>query len=384
MKLSTSIKPIKLYTILGARPQFIKARALSATLKQNPYIHSPHATYQLQEFYIHTNQHNQANMSMDFFKELHLDSPTHTLPKAPNHLSRLEHVGFMFAKLKIICTQERPDLILVYGDTNSTLAGSLIAHFLKIPLIHIEAGLRSFNFNMPEEYNRIATDKLSTLLFCPTKQAYHAFKPKPHQKLYFSGDVMLDNVLFYQNHVHPPQGFSAKNFFFATLHRASNIDNPHCLRAIISALEELAQQIPVFLALHPRTAIALEKYNLSLKYTHILPPLSYLETLYMLKHARLVLTDSGGLQKEAYFCKTPVLILREESEYQALIEEGAGVLVGHDRARIIQMAVQSLKEQPKLSFASMHSFGEGHSASLILQAIKEHVCYLESLVLEDL
>lgn len=371
---------------MGARPQFIKAGPLHRAILNDPCLDFNKATAQLQEHFIHTNQHSSASMSTAFFDELDLLPPLHTLSQAPPHLSHLKHIAFMFKQLKEFCTKKPPDYILVYGDTNSTLAGALSAHALNIPLIHIEAGLRSANLDMPEERNRILTDQLSTLLFCPTKSAYETLQKNhaPWQKIYFSGDVMLDNVCFYAKQSHPPRHpfFQKKKpFIFATVHRASNIDNPENLQAIIQALEYLAKQIPLFLALHPRTQKALEKQRISFKSVLILPPLSYLESLYMLKNAHLVLTDSGGLQKEACFLGTRVLIFREQSEYPELVESGHATLVGASVELILSKAREILaKEQPKLSFANIDHFGKGESALNILQAIKEHACCLELLV----
>ncbi|WP_104641651.1 non-hydrolyzing UDP-N-acetylglucosamine 2-epimerase, partial [Helicobacter bizzozeronii] len=306
----------------------------------------------------------------------------HTLPQAPPNLTPLKHIAFMFAQLKEFCQIQRPDYILVYGDTNSTLAGALCAYSLKIPLIHIEAGLRSGDLSMPEERNRILTDQLSTLLFCPTPSAYACLKQEQHlgQKIYFSGDVMLDNVRFFAPKAHPPKPPfepSKKPFIFATWHRASNIDNQNNLQNIFKALEYLAQNMPLFLALHPRTQNALAQCGLSFKNVSLLPPLSYLETLYMLTHARLVLTDSGGLQKEACFLGTPVLVMRENSEYPELLEGGGAILVG-THADLITRKAQELLTKGQVSFANIDHFGKGASALHILQAIKEHACYLGS------
>ncbi len=321
-------------------------------------------------------------MSDAFFKELDLPPPLHTLPQASPNLTPLKHIAFMFAKLKEFCQIQRPDYIVVYGDTNSTLAGALCAHSLKIPLIHIEAGLRSGDLSMPEERNRILTDQLSTLLFCPTPSAYACLKQeqRPGQKIYHSGDVMLDNVGYFAPKAYPPKAPfepTKKPFIFATLHRAGNIDNKDNLQSILNALECLAQNMPLFLALHPRTQRALTQYGLSFKNVSLLPPLSYLETLYMLTHARLVLTDSGGLQKEACFLETPVLVMRENSEYPELLEMGGAILVGA-HADLITSKAQELLTKGQASFANMNHFGKGASALHILQAIKEHACYLGS------
>ncbi|PAF45259.1 UDP-N-acetylglucosamine 2-epimerase [Helicobacter sp. 11S02596-1] len=345
---------MKILTILGARPQFIKAACLNRAFKHYPNI---------TETIAHTAQHHDKNLNTIFFEELHLTPPAYQLPP-PIGGNRLQTIARMQNALETILRTHQPDATLVYGDTNSTLAGALVSHQLNIPIIHIEAGLRSYNFDMPEEKNRITTDKLATLLFCPTELAKNNLlnegltESKCH--IIVSGDIMKDNARYYAPYAKKPPIPIKQNFVLATLHRAQNTDDLKRLHVILEALETIGGKTQVIFPMHPRTAgkfrndgpgdgfenasefentDGFENKKLQKShYKHITfaPPLSYLQTLWLLQHAQAVLTDSGGLQKEAYFFNKPCLILREESEYEELIKAGCAVLMGADKEKIIE------------------------------------------------
>ncbi len=355
---------------MGARPQLIKACALNRFFKSSK---------DFKEDLIHTNQHYDKELSTIFFEELNL-KPTIILKRPTQKLKRLHSIAFMFKELISILKQKKYDYVLVYGDTNSTLAAALAAKFLNIKLVHIEAGLRSFDFSMPEERNRIATDKMSTLLFAPTQAAMCNLKNENFEKsrYFLSHDIMIDNAIYFKDKTKKPLLLPKKPYAFVTIHRQNNTDNINFLLEILNALEEIANSfMSVFLPLHPRTKLALKKANYSFKTSKIIfnKPLSYLETLHALKHAHIVLTDSGGLQKEAYFFNKLCLVLRDTSEYVELIEKKYAKLVGHSKEKIIQ-SFANMQEDKRLIFEP-YFYGNGKSAEKIANLLKEFACSLQ-------
>ncbi|AKH63214.1 MULTISPECIES: non-hydrolyzing UDP-N-acetylglucosamine 2-epimerase [Photorhabdus] len=320
----------KIITVLGARPQFIKASPVSRALQNHN---------KLEEIIIHTGQHFDTNMSDIFFNQLKIPKPDYTLNIHGG--SHGEMTGKMLIEIEKVLITEKPDAVMVYGDTNSTLAGALSASKLHIPVIHIEAGLRSFNMNMPEEINRILTDNVSSILFCPTETAINNLqregfcsKPVNIKKV---GDVMEDAALYFSRMAKKPDELiPTQHFILTTLHRAENTDNQKRLTEIVDALNYIHKTIyPVVLPLHPRTKKMLEKYHLHLD-VHLIEPVGYLEMLWLLKNTDLVITDSGGLQKEAFFFRKPCVTVRDQTEWVELIETGVNKLSDAENKKIIQ------------------------------------------------
>jgi UDP-GlcNAc3NAcA epimerase len=353
----------KIMTVIGARPQFIKAAAVSRVLRQHPE--------QVQEKIIHTGQHFDENMSEIFFTEMDIPKPDFNL-----NIHGLHHgamTGRMLEGIESILMTEKPDFLLIYGDTNSTLAGALAAHKLHIPVAHVEAGLRSFNNLMPEESNRIIADRLSKFLFCPTDQAIANLKKEGFDyfdcELLKVGDVMYDAALFYQSQAENKSQIAKKiaqsPFLLATIHRQENTDDEKRIRSIFSALNDIHSETPIILPLHPRTQKKLKDFQIKTT-VHVIDPVGYFDMLYFLKNCQMVLTDSGGLQKEAYFFEKPCLTLRDETEWVELIQVGANKLVGADQKKITQTYHEfkkfSLKQWPKL-------YGEGQAAQIMLKAL---------------
>lgn len=323
---------MKILTVIGARPQFIKASVVSAAIKR---------TQGLTEEIIHTGQHFDANMSNIFFDQLGIPKPHYQLDI--NSGSHGSMTGRMLEAIEKICLDSKPDRLMVYGDTNSTLAGALAASKLHIPIAHIEAGLRSFNMRMPEEINRILTDQVSDILFCPTETAVknlknEGFESKPVQVLNV-GDVMQDSSIFFaekalKGEIHKTVPNS--DFIVATLHRAENTDDPVRLKAIVDALNYIHHNIlPVVLPLHPRTQKVVKSLGLKLEML-VLEPVGYLEMILLLKHCNAVVSDSGGVQKEAFFFKKPCITMRDQTEWVELIKNGVNVLAGADTQKIIE------------------------------------------------
>ncbi len=320
---------MKILTIVGARPQFIKAGVVSQAISREP---------SLNEVIVHTGQHYDPNMSDIFFGQLGLPRPDYALG-----ISQGSHgvmTGRMLAEIEAVIDSEQPDRVLVYGDTNSTLAGALAAAKLRVPVAHVEAGLRSYNMDMPEEINRLLTDQLSDMLFCPTAAAVtnlykEGFRDRPAAILNV-GDVMMDSALLFADRATKPAGIDSRSpFVLATVHRAENTDNRARLTAITDALGELhASGYTVVLPLHPRTRGALRRFDLSLKVCTI-EPVGYLEMIWLLQHCDLVLTDSGGVQKEAFFFRKPCVTMRDETEWVELVQAGANQLAGADADRIV-------------------------------------------------
>lgn len=350
----------KIVTILGARPQFIKGAVLSREIA---------ACNNIEEVIIHTGQHYDSNMSAVFFEEMEIPTPAYHLNI--NGLSHGAMTGQMLEEIEKILISENPDAVVVFGDTNSTLAGALAAKKLGIKLVHIEAGLRSFNMQMPEEINRILTDRISDLLLCPTQQAIDNLALEGYNNIVNSvvnsGDIMKDAVNYYSR-------FSAKKstllatlgltntpFVLATIHRQENTDDLSKLKAIFKGLEEIAKNEKVIMPLHPRTKAILEKHQLHYNITFI-APVGYFDMMELLKHCTVVVTDSGGLQKEAFFHQKHCIIARSETEWVELVKHNFACIVGNDTEKI-QEAYHSFKT--KKSDFSMNLFGENIGATIV-------------------
>lgn len=348
---------MKLFTVIGARPQFIKAATVSRALA----AHYPDS----REILVHTGQHYDANMSDVFFDELDIPRPGHHLGIGGG--SHGQNTGRMLEKLDALMIQEKPDWVLVYGDTDSTLAGALAAAKLHIPVAHVEAGLRSFNRRMPEEINRVLTDHVADLLFAPTQLALRNLQKEgiADSKIHVVGDVMYDAALYYRPLARKPAWFDALRvgeFALCTIHRAENTDDPERMRGILAGLAE--SPLPVVLPLHPRTRKQLAQFHLNLPNTiRVVDPVGYLEMVWLESHCRLVVTDSGGVQKEAYFHGKPCVTLRDETEWVELVELGANVLVGADRARI-RAAVMGCESM--ICGSRDVLYGQGNSAMQLL------------------
>ena len=334
---------MKILTVVGARPQFIKAAVVSRALQglNNKFERN---TAVIQEVIVHTGQHYDNYMSEIFFEEMQIPLPAYHLGLGGGTHGAM--TGKMLAGLEEVFYKEKPDVVLVYGDTNSTLAGALAAVKLHIPVAHVEAGLRSFNMQMPEEINRILTDRVSRWLFCPTEKAVQNLKNEgvgewPGVQVHYVGDVMFDAALFYREQAVPGPllkkilSQNKDGFYLATVHRQENTDDPQRLRNIIDALEEIAVRLPVILPLHPRTRKHLLKMGLKLQRVRTIEPVGYLDMICLLHGCKAVFTDSGGVQKEAYFFQKPCITLREETEWVELVEHGYNCLVGADKEKII-------------------------------------------------
>lgn len=378
----------KIMTIIGARPQIIKAAAISRAFS-NEFAN------QVEELIVHTGQHYDENMSAVFFDELGIPKPFAQLSIGSS--SHGAQTGAMLQELELLMQQHQPNAVIVYGDTNSTLAGSLAASKLGIPVVHIEAGLRSFNKSMPEEINRIMTDHVSTLLYSPTKQGIdnlvkEGFSTetagKAHidsPKLYHCGDIMYDNSLYFsalaqeRSTILNTIDCSGKSFILATVHRNTNTDIPERLIAIFEGLLAIAEehQLDVIIPLHPRTKKYLEQTAQSFSeqltdslFIHIIEPVGFLDMIRLEQDAVLVVTDSGGVQKEAYFFKKPCIVLREETEWVELVETGAAKLVGADKSQLIKAATTFLKNPPTV-FPAI--FGDGKAATFICQSLVDEL-----------
>ena len=322
----------KIVTVLGARPQFVKAAVLSRII--NKYS-------EIEEVIIHTGQHFDANMSQIFFDEMEIPPPKYNL-----NIHGLQHGAMtaqMLEKIEEILLIEKPDAVVVYGDTNSTLAGALAAKKLHLKVVHIEAGLRSFNMKMPEEINRIITDRLSDLLLCPTETAITNLTKEGfdnfNAKVVKTGDIMKDAVCFYsqksleKSTIIKRLELIPEQFVLATIHRPENTDHSYNLNSIFKGLETIAKEMKVVLPIHPRTRNILEKNQTNFNISFI-DPVGYFDMLALLKHCKLVVTDSGGLQKEAYFNQKYCIIAREETEWIELVQNGLAKIVGSDSQKL--------------------------------------------------
>lgn len=363
-------KAVPLVSIVGARPQFIKAATVSRAIAA---YNEAHAGTTLKEKLVHTGQHYDDNMSEVFFTELEIPRPAYNLGIGSG--SHGEQTGRMLERIEQVLLNEKPDLVLVYGDTNSTLTGALAAAKLHIPVAHVEAGLRSFVRTMPEEINRVLTDHISDLLFCPTPTAVANLAREGIDKgVHHVGDVMYDSTLFYSRKVASLEGdtlrrfgISPKSFYLATVHRAENTDNRERLAGVLGALDEIATEAcPVVVPLHPRTVKCVHQYGLhTSNAVRILDPVSYLEMVTLEKNARRILTDSGGVQKEAYFLGVPCVTLRDETEWVETVEAGWNILAGSDTRAI----VAATGSPPPRAPTESGPYGNGHAAARICELL---------------
>jgi len=352
---------MRVLSIVGARPQFVKAAAMCRAIAAHPDI-----AHKI----IHTGQHYDARMSDVFFEELGIPAPDHHL--GVGSCTHAVQTGEMMKRLEPVLIAERPEWVLLYGDTNSTMAGALVAAKLEIPAAHIEAGLRSFNRRMPEEINRIVADRLSALLLCPTPVAIENLKKEGlGAQSVFTGDVMYDAFLIFRGIAEWRGGELASKwrvgeFALATIHRAENTDEPARLQAILAALENIAESIcPVVLPLHPRTRKVVEATGWQPRAITVTSPLSYFEMLLLEGRAQLILTDSGGVQKEAYFAEAPCVTLREETEWVETLENGCNVLAGADADRIVEAARNASQAGPWTAV-----YGDGNAGEKMIEALR--------------
>jgi UDP-GlcNAc3NAcA epimerase len=316
----------RIVSVVGARPQFVKAAVVSRALRDAGGA---------QEKLLHTGQHYDQEMSEVFFQELGIAAPDHHL--GIHGGSHGEMTGRMLAGIEGVLVAERPDLVVVYGDTNSTLAGALAAAKLNIPVAHVEAGLRSGNLRMPEEINRIVADRVSHWLLCPTAVAERNLRKEGVEpgRIHVVGDVMYDAVLHYARNARAPSTEVKGPYCVATVHRAENADDPRRLGSILQALERISEATPVILPLHPRTLKRMQEFGLEVRRVRIIEPLGYLGMIGLVRGAEGVLTDSGGLQKEAYFLRKPCITLRSETEWTELVDLGVNIIAGVESEAIL-------------------------------------------------
>lgn len=343
---------MKIVSIVGARPQFIKVAMIDKELAKHKHV---------RHIVIHTGQHYDTNMSEIFFKQMDIPKPAFNL-----NIHGLSHgamTGQMLQKLEPILMNIKPDMVLVYGDTNSTLAGALAAKKLNYRVAHIESGLRSFNMAMPEEINRMVVDRISNICFCPTKRMADSL---PQENGVVSGDIMLDALLHYSKEIKPsltlPKGL--KDFALCTIHREANLQI-EVLTKLVNAINKVNEIIPVVMPLHPRTQAVIASNALELKCKFI-NPVGYFDMLELTRHSKFVLTDSGGLQKEAYYFRKYCVVLREETEWVDLVENAQCVLVGCDEETILN-AAKNL-QQPIENYVP-NIYGNGNASKIIVDTI---------------
>ncbi len=367
---------LKIVTVVGARPQFVKAAVVSRAIEHQNQK-SGEDSNRIEEILVHTGQHYDHNMSDIFFDEMHIPRPKYHL--GVKDLSHGAMTGRMLEKIEEVFKKENPDVVMVYGDTNSTLAGALAATKLHLPVAHVEAGLRSFNRLMPEEINRVLTDHVSNVLFCPTKQAVKNLKkegiesdqpknnkiggkirnkcneiksdvPSKHARQMIQsppsailvGDVMLDAAMYYKNYSRKMKFEVPPEFVLVTIHRAENTDDPARLKSIFSALRKISHEMPVIIPLHPRSRPLVTSLKIPTDNLGIVDPVGYLNMVYLLERCTIVMTDSGGLQKEAYFFKKPCITLRDETEWVELVENDFNCIAGADDHKIYEGFKNSL------------------------------------------
>lgn len=357
---------VKIVSVVGARPQFIKGAIVSRALGSIPEIN---------EVTLHTGQHYDANLSQIFFTELGIARPAYNLKiGSGTHGSQ---TGQMLQGIEQVLLAERPDWVLVYGDTNSTLAGALAAAKLHVPLAHVEAGLRSFNRTMPEEINRILTDHASDLLFAPTDLSVRNLLHEGicDESIVLVGDVMYDATLYFGGRADRHSAIlerlklATKGYILATVHRAENTDSPDCLRAILEALSKVSIEMPVVFPVHPRTRGVLVKEDLAHlgERLRLMEPVGYFDMMMLERNARLVVTDSGGVQKEAFLFSVPCVTLRSETEWQELVESGWNRLAPPvDRDTVASTIQDALANTP---IRSANPYGDGHAAERIARSL---------------
>jgi len=335
----------KILSIVGARPQFIKLAPLSKLLRKSGH----------RDIILHTGQHYDENMNAIFFKELEIPEPDYNLGIGSG--CHGEQTGKMLMEIEKVLLREKPDLVIVYGDTNSTVAGALASSKLHLPLAHVEAGLRSFNKRMPEEINRIVADHLSDVLFCPTETAVKNLEKEGITKgVYLVGDIMFDALIHFskisekKSKILEKLNLKPKSYYLATVHRAENTDNCERIKNILTAFSKLDK--PVVFPIHPRTKKMVENFSLKhlLEKMQVIEPVGYLDMIKLEKNAKAILTDSGGVQKEAFWLKVPCITLRDETEWIETVKYGWNRIVGTDCERIIN-TVNSLGLGVDLNFS---------------------------------
>lgn len=356
----------KIVTILGARPQFVKAAVLSRIIQSKNEI---------EEVIVHTGQHFDENMSNVFFEEMQIPKPKYNLNI--NSLGHGAMTGKMLEGIEEVLLTEKPDAVVVYGDTNSTIAGSLAAKKLHIKVVHVEAGLRSYNMKMPEEINRILTDRISDLLSCPTQIAIENLKKEGFDNLPIKtiqhGDIMKDAVEYYSQYsankssIIREHNLESNNFVLATIHRQENTNEAKSLKCIFKALDTINLEQKVLLPLHPRTKLFLEKYSISTNIC-LINPVGYFDMLELLKHCSIVITDSGGLQKEAFFNKKNCVIVREETEWLELVENGFAKIAGSNTDKITESCKQLI--------GSTNDFSKQLYGNKVGEKIHDDICKL--------
>ena len=377
---------LKIVTIIGARPQIIKAAALSRVIQKN-YKDT------IKEVIVHTGQHYDNGMSQVFIDELGIPSPNYNF--GVGSATHGAQTGKMIREIEEILFQEDPDYVVIYGDTNSTLAGAIAASKMNIPVIHIEAGLRSFNKSMPEEINRIIADHVSTMLFTPTqtgldnliREGFSATNSKPftpdNPGILHCGDVMYDNTQYFKklalekSTIIQDQKLGKKPFILCTIHRNNNTDDADRLNTIFDTLDQLSKtnKVDMVLPLHPRTSNAIEeKMDPRIEeainknpFMKLLPPATFLDMIALESHCQMVITDSGGVQKEAYFFKKPSIILRSETEWKEIVDAGAGIITDANKEQILEAFEQFKMHGDKIEYPSI--FGDGNAAGFICQTI---------------
>jgi UDP-GlcNAc3NAcA epimerase len=354
---------MKLLTVVGARPQFVKAAALSRALDRIEGI---------EELIVHTGQHFDSNMSEVFFEEMQIPKPAFNL--AINSLGHGAMTGRMMEEIEKLILSEKPNMVLVYGDTNSTIAGALAAKKLHVAVGHVEAGLRSFNMAMPEEVNRILTDRISDHLFCPTGTAINNLKKEGYDNIdchvHRTGDVMQDAAIYYAQFVEEKSHALKDNnitddIALVTIHRAENTDDPERLNAIVYALNHIQKKLRVVCPLHPRTRKIMDKLKLIPEFD-LIDPVGYFDMIALLQRSKVVLTDSGGLQKEAFFFNSPCVTMRDQTEWVELVENGFNMIAGADSDRIIAAFNQMIDASPDFS---LDLYGKGKASENIASII---------------
>lgn len=358
---------MKIITVVGARPQFIKAAAVSRAFRTDSSI---------EEIIIHTGQHYDANMSDVFFDEMDIPKPKYHLDV--NGLGHGAMTGQMLEKIEKVLLEEKPDWVLVYGDTNSTLAGALAAKKLHLKVAHVEAGLRSFNIRMPEEINRILTDRISNILLCPTQTAIDNLEKEGYAnidaQIDLAGDVMYDAALFYQKQSEEKStilqslNLSSK-FILCTIHRAENTDDLERLKSIVDALETLNNDSEIVLPIHPRTAGILKKIGIQTN-LKLIDPVGYFDMIQLLTHCSLVITDSGGLQKEAFYFGKYCVTMRDETEWVELVDTGFNAIAGANKQKIVDAAQIQMKKTFPTNPPQL--YGDGRASFKIMDAIKNY------------
>jgi len=377
---------IRLINIVGARPQIIKASAISRAIRKS-------FSKDISEILVHTGQHYDRDMSEVFFDELEIHKPDYNL--GVGSALHGHQTALMITGIEEVLLKEKPDCVVLYGDTNSTLAGAIAASKLHYPVVHIEAGLRSFNKSMPEELNRIMSDHASTLLFAPTNTAFknlmsEGFRPEnsppytiDNPKIYLTGDIMYDNSLFFAGlaenkkpHFLDQLSLEKDNYVLVTIHRDTNTDDVNRLKGILETLKSLAEQkeIPLVMPLHPRTVLSLKNnlntfYNelCECRYLKIIHPVSFLEMILLEKNCRLIVTDSGGVQKESHFFRKPCIVLRKETEWIELVKNGTAKLVDADPLKIREEFLKMMDSGLNLQYPGF--YGDGRTAEFIIKEI---------------